>query len=411
MVTLSFQEAKQAKPTISFQDVQRMPGAGFTVIAKGGVPREATPQEVSQMQDLPMQEAAAPEISSGAAFGRAAVDRFVNNLLAIPSAVADATQVNPFSTASALIQGKTPEPVIGSVPRVTTQDIGAAANTALTGESFQQGKQRAQQAADLRAEQAPIATALGSAAGDIATLATGRTPMVRAAAAKRQAAQMAPEIVKNLPPGTRQLIERTLTSQPFKRLAKGLKKSLGAGLEGATLSTLSDGDPVETAAFSAGGQMLGSLGLSVLPHTQKGLAVFGATVVGMTALTRLLQDIIPGGETGDLFKAGDLVFDKLKYGLVLGAMGAIAGAGRISRGAVADNFPAIADAITTVPRGAIISFWNDFTRDPRVPALMQEIEKNPEILSPTERQEIERAILDEGKSLSQTLDKMFLRKP
>lgn len=417
MATFTLEEAHkrfqpQPKKTFSLEEAHNQFGSGFTIVAKGSAPREATAQEVSQMQELPMQEAPAqPEISSGAAFGRAAVDRFVNNLLAIPSAVLDATQVNPFATAGSLIRGEAPEPVIGSVPRITTQDIGAAANTVLTGESFQQGKQRAQQAAIQRTEQAPIATAVGSVAGDIATIATGRAPMVRAAALKRQAAQAAPEIVKNLPPGTRQLIDRTLNSQPFKRLSRGLKRATGTGLEGATLATLSDGDPVETAAFAAGGQMLGSLGLTLTPKTGKGFVLFGGTVVGMTAITRLLQEIIPGGETGDLFKAGDIVFDKIKYGLVLGGLGAIAGAGRIGKGAIADNFPVIADAITNIPRGAVVSFWNDWTRDPRVPALMQELETNPEILSPKERQEIERALLDEDKSLSQTLDKMFLVKP
>lgn len=425
MATLSFQQAAQLKPTISFQEAQRMPGAGFTIVAKGSAPREATPQEVSQMQELPMQEAtsAEPEISSGAAFGRAAIDRFVNNLLAIPSAVADATQVNPIATAGSLLRGEVPEPVVGSVPRITTQDVGAALNVVKeapgmvaqgefnVGERFQQGKQRAEQAAAQRAEQAPVATALGGVAGDVATIATGRAPFVRAAAAKRQAAQAAPEIVKNLDPGTRQLVERTLNSELFKRLARGLKRATETGLEGATLATLSDGDPVETAAFAAGGQMLGSFGLTLLPKTGKGLALFGGTVVGMTAMTRLLQEIIPGGSTGDLFKAGDIVFDKIKYGLILGAAGALAGAGRVNRGALADNLPVIADLITTIPRGAVVSFWNDWTRDPRVPALMKELETNPELLTPAERKELESVLLDENKSLSQTLDKMFLVKP
>jgi hypothetical protein len=389
---------------------------GLTVAPKGGSPRSFAPVRTGQVPIAGREGMAGFRIgdpSFGQAFGRAALERFINNLLAVPSVLRDAQKVNPITDVQNILAGQAPKQVLGSTPRVTLSDIRAALDTAgqvpdmvSAGElnpveRFRAAQQQQEQAEAARRAQAPFATGAGEVAGDVATLITGRAPISRAltAAPKLKQIGTAGEIFINA----------------AKKLGRGAGRAAEVGLEGAVLATLNGGDPAKTAALAAGGQAFGSLALTLgrVPFKGKGLGALAAIGAG-TAAIQLFKALTPGGRDR-ILESAESAAEHVGYEMLVGGLAAIMGAGRVRGSDLSKSFPVvadkIADAISTGLRGPWISLWKDWTKESdkgvnRIEPVLNALAEAPETFTATERNQLKRALTTGEVSISSVLDRL-----
>lgn len=386
-----------------------------------GMPQQADETPAEQPQE---------PVGTFQAIGRAGVDSFMNNILGIPEALANvppsptqlggqiADRLNPFNVPSrediANPQIEQPrsmlEDITGSreLPLPDAGDVRAGVRTVTQGQPFGEARQAVSAEEARMREEAPIASGVGGALGDAATLLTGRAPLVRGA--QRRATARAAEPVQQLPAGLRRTFNRALNSKSMKGLANRAGRSVEAGLEGAALAVLQDGDAAETAAFAAGGQAAGSLALAGIPSTGKGALGLMGAALGVTAIIQLTKSATPGGNDFILpsIEAG---FDKVKWALAMGAMAGLAGAGRI-RGKTAEDLPLLMDGLTAVPRGAVISLIEDWRAEQaegqnRIEPVINKLASDPEYFQPAHRRRLERAIKSGQKPISSTIDDLM----
>lgn len=357
--------------------------------------------------------------SSFDAFSRAAANRFADNLLSVPDAVVTglANAVgSPKEMIRPLLGGPlpgqetggetgtlfeditgTPPPRVGErvlpIPRM--EDIHGAIDV-VTGEAGSMEESR--RAREALAEQSPTATFLGQLFGDAATIFTGRAPFQKAI---RRAPGRAP--ARNFPPGLRKQIDHLVRSKVSKGVGRGLKRAAEAGLEGASLAVLSEGDPQKVAAFAAGGQMANSMALTLVKHPLKGLA---PAALAATAVIQLTKETIPGGKDF-ILESGEKAFREVRNILALGLIAGLTGGGRLSNTALSKNLPKITDAITSLPRGAVISLINDLTRDDDARKVVETFSRNPNAFGPKATRKLKRAIMNEKVSLSDTVSQLM----
>lgn len=380
------------------------------------------------------------------------VRTFLNNLMATPSATGEllaggAAGVQTlaetpfqqgeqgfgqrFSENLEQQQGQFPASALRAVPRPTVQDVGAgmAAAPALMpggqspGEAFQEQRQRIARQEQQTREDHPIATMTGEIAGDIATLAAGRSPfasgLVRRSANRpvlqnkqarealetlaREDPELVPQVAQLIGsgrlarPGATRLWRRIKESDPVKSVARGSGKTLEAGLEGAVLSAIKDNDPFVNAGLASGSQAAASMFGATLgvPSSLKGLAW---RAVGYTALFRTLQEFGPG--ENDTWDATDTAFDKMALGLTLGtASQALGGRFRGARPGqrFAEDLPKISDAINTIPRGGLLSVANRIQQEREqgentTLATLEALQTNPDAFSEATANRLDRAL-------------------
>lgn len=335
--------------------------------------------------------------TAGEAFYDATSRTLINNVLATPRAAGDMLAAGAagieggvsklfggefnFGERFAEQQGKFPASALRAVPAPKIEDIGAATRAlpALMpgGESFGDAFQanRAETSAEMGTMHAehPFAIAAGGLAGDAATLATGRLPLAKGInKLESKLTAKAPELffgsTKAMDPGVGRLATRVITSPAMKSVARGAGRSVEAGFEAATLDLLKGDDPLETAAYAAGGQMAGSF----LLHAGKGLlsggplkagAKLGLAAFSAGSIVQMLKSATPGGKDF-ILQSLETGYDKVTYGLVLGAVAGLAGGGRLRGGKLAEDLPKLTDAIATIPRGAMISLIEGFVDAP-----------------------------------------------
>ena len=130
-------------------------------------------------------------------------------------------------------------------------------------------------------------------------------------------------------------------------MMRGAGRAAETGAEAAILSVLNDGDPLETAAWAAGGQAVGSAMLGSIKTVGKHPIL--ASAFGMAALFQMAKETAPGGRDSfiDSVESG---FEKVWWGILAGATATVAGAGRLRGGEIAKNWPRFADAVATIPR-------------------------------------------------------------
>lgn len=392
----------------------RLPDGTVVKNVPEGMTQADLMRRIQQSRGVPMPSMPTPDTEAAAspeernAIARGAGQAFLHNMLGIPDLAftAGARMLTgqplvepPFANALAPEPANAPQPPV-SLPQVgervipgipTGQQAVAGIETAgrvaanpsqigQVGQQFQQSMQHQQQAQ----QQQPGAFAVGETLGDIGTLVSGRLPFARSvtraggraprisneraaatietiAKEQPQLARQAAELVGSArlaTPGATRLWKRLIESDAVSSLGRGLGKSFEAGLEGAVLAALQENDPAEVAGMAAGGQALASmLGTTLgIPTSMKGLVT---RAVGYTVLLRFAQEFGPG--ENNLFTASDTVFDKLKWGLIVGTASQVAG-GRF-RGAprgrmFAEDLPRVADTINAIPRGALISLAN-----------------------------------------------------
>lgn len=169
-------------------------------------------------------------------------------------------------------------------------------------------------------------------------------------------------------------------------VARGLGRIGEAGLEGAIIGVLQDGDPQELAATAAGVQAGGSA-MNTLrnvmigpPGEYKGGRIAGSLVVGALALGAVYK-LTPGdaGSPGEWLEDN---LDKVIVGTVAGIGLGLAGRrGAVSydtRGAIQSTpntlggfFPGLADVLSTWPRASLIEMARGVAEDQRIARAMQ----------------------------------------
>ncbi len=289
--------------------------------------------------------------------------------------------------------------------------------------SLDDARARQQALTDAGRDQFPMSALLGNATGGAASLVGLRAPIaaqrglsqlqhVRNIEAAKLLAKRSSGAVANSPTLSAAFNEAFKRSTALKTLGNRVGRAGEAGLEGAAIALLNGGDPMEVAAYSAGGQAAGSLllgGISAATGSggigTKGLRLMGAAA-GIGALLQVVKTAAPGGENSviESVKSG---FEKVTLGLALGAVSGIAGAGRVSNRFPVKALPELADAITSVPRGAFISVLNEALKDKTVEKTLNKLKSNPSYFGDSATTQLNRAIFSEKISVSETINSLM----
>lgn len=245
-----------------------------------------------------------------------------------------------------------------------------------------------------KSEESPIATSAGRVGGDVATMLT-------------------------LKPGER--IANSLNLGPFnpraaipeggrlatgaRTIARGLGRAAEAGLEGAALSAMGDGDPARTAAYSAGLQAAGSAAL-----TAKGWAWNNpkSALFSIWLGHEIWKAVMPGPQ--ETFESKDQAIRELVSAYGAGIAAAMLGAGRgVGEGGVRR----VTDAISTAERAtvaSVITQLQEASKDGNdIPArVLEMMGKNPDSFGADVRQRLEQAAAsDKPRALLNEIDSLM----
>lgn len=365
-----------------------------------------------------------PSVSGGEALARGFSSSVINNALGVPNYIANTVKddiqgffsgLNPFrELPDPNTEGTYPplvKPPVASAADVFggAQRMGEGVGAIASGDfsQFQQGSASENQALlnQQAAEQRPGMFTIGETGGDVAALVAGKTPLAGArnqmgnaiSASMREAAKV---------PGLPGVINTAALKIAKSHLPRGIARATEAGLEGAVLSIMDGNDPYEVAGLAAGSQVFGSLAITGGKHLTKNLGA--ALVLGGVALNYL--NMLPGGDSGiiDAFQASAT---KVLPTIGLGLLAGMAGYGRAPQW-MQDKVPEIADAISTIPRGAITSLiqeaWEERERgENNISLVLQKYSSNPEYFGSTAARRLERAITTEGVSVKEAIDSLM----
>jgi len=209
----------------------------------------------------------------------------------------------------------------------------------------------------------PASSYFGGILGDTANAMLGRKPFLTNST----------DIVA---PKLEPVLGKVLREDWAQGLAKLAGRSAEAGIEGAAMSILQGGDPVETAILSSASQVAGKVGMKIggevtgiadmLQGDFKGGALkLGIYAFAIGSLMQTLKTIAPVGDDS-LIESLETGFDKIPFALLVGALGSMTGAGRVDGNlpVVKGKLPtAFADVLTTLPRQATIDLLRKTTED------------------------------------------------
>jgi hypothetical protein len=346
-------------------------------------------------QGNPFQSELAKRTSSSGAFGREMATGFANSLLAtpraagnllagaatVPSALVGKARGEPFDFGNRFREQQELQPaaLLRAIPAPTVQGMAAAVRSAPSlmpgGETPQDAYARnrgaiAEEEAQRR-EAHPVASGAGDIAGDVATLIAGRAPfakLVRKAEERLlpKAADMSFGSMNTIEPGIRRTIDRALKAELPRRLARGAGRSVETGLEAAILETVKgeNPDPLEAAAFAAGGQVTGSLFLEGGRGLLSGGPMKAGAKVALAAgsiagMWQLVKSAAPGGRDR-ILESIEHGYDSVAFSVMLGAAASVAGAPRYRDTKLAEELPRIIDGLASTPRGVTLSLLTDF---------------------------------------------------
>ena len=342
---------------------------------------------------------------------------FLNNLLsAIPAA--GKLAVSGLEAPTRLLLDKEPTKTgvtkaLGNIPKFTVEGAAAGLRSLPAlfpgGEKFGERKER--ELLDINTESErlaakfPKATGIGDVLGDVATIFTGRMPLVGKIQKLEKGLEGAARKLITQPkvPGLKAAAVEALNSNKVRTLAKGLGRSLEAGLEAASLDLIKGGDNLEVGVYVAAGQAAGSLSLQAITKpTGRKLA---ASAIAFGAMIQLLKNTIPGEQSG-VISSIEFGFEKVQLALVLGTLSGLAGAGRV-RG---KNFPILTDAMTVLPRASMISFLQNYVsaspeNQATVDQVIEKLSTDPEFFGEELTQRLQKAINDG--TLMQELQKVI----
>jgi hypothetical protein len=287
-------------------------------------------------------------------------------------------------------QGKFPASAIRSIPRPTIQEIGAGIRSAPGLFGSQPIKERyadelasGQEAEAAMREAHPTATGVGDVLGDVGSLFVTRQAsglpgkmqkledLIMKGGKKPDFVFGAIENLDNIKPSAWRFVgDKLIESNGWRNLLKATGRTAETSLEAVALDILNSNDPNDTIAYAAVGQVVGSLGLQALKSTWgSGGAASGVKRLGVAGLVgaglwQYMQQVTPGGDNSPL-ESVQVGFEKTLLAITAGAITGILGAGRMrgpgSKG-LQDNIPRLADAMTAVPRAAMLSLLKDMVQ-------------------------------------------------
>lgn len=237
------------------------------------------------------------------------------------------------------------------------------------------------------AQDRPLATVGGEVLTDVAALTMARRPMRAGQAGGAfdqyiaRGMQGLSRMVnpQNLSQGARAFASDIASSGAAGALARGLGRVGEAGIEGAALGVLQGGDPAELAAAGAGLQAVGSIAnqardLTVGAPGKLSLRNVAATIGLGTVALGLLYSATPFDEETSLDPLEWLStnFDKVVTGAGLGIAFGLAGRrGSTNPGTMGGYFPDLADALSAVPRTALLELVRESQNDEAIRKAMQ----------------------------------------
>ena len=391
--------------------------------------------------------AGAPRSPAGAAL-RSGTERFTNNLMFLPNlamragtAVYDDAakklamvsmlgQSEPNEIQRAILTSQAAPPRIGAEHvQAAAQRVGEFAGAVRTGDSsfFQPGAvDNQRRISEATQEQFPVASTIGDVSGDVATIAMMRAPIARArslahltAAERANAIRVAAEAAQksgHLPGwryayNTPEMIKRLTTkSAGFGNLMNLAGRTTEAGIEGAMLAMLHEGDPVQMGIYSAavqgaGGLLLGGLGGLIgkgLGSTGLNIAAAGASAA---AILQYLKSGSPGGKDFSL-ESLESGFNKVFLASVAGVLAGAFGLGRLPVG----NYPAMSDYLTSIPRAAMLSTIEGMMNDPVTERVVMKLKTDPYYFGQDAARKIERAFKNPNVSLTGVIDSLMKTK-
>lgn len=433
-------------------DVQMPDGTIIKGVPEGTTQSELMRRLTRKIEAMPTPKKQEATFSEG--FLRSFVDRAANNILGIPDAVVTgfANMPSPVNLLAPLappgtefrdrrmsvnaptlfedITGNKPPQMGESVlPVPTARDIRATADVIETGKPFGEAKKAQIQREQTLAKEAPTGVTLGNLAADGVSILMGRKPFVRAAAKRRVEKRIIERldptsgVAKHLKQAREQLhavprdiqskvirnLKKPFKTEAFKKLSRGAGKAAEAGFEGAFLSMLHRGDPFETAVYSAAAQAGGSTFLSLLPKSKTGLgtaASIGAAALAYTVYLQTFKSAAPGGKNR-ILESIESGFEHVTIAMALGLAVGIAGGGRLPRGSTWEDFPVAVDAVTTIPRGMVISMIEQAINDNRIEPVLKKLSEEPNYFGPQASRKLQRSMRDKRMSFSGTLDKLM----
>ncbi|MEM7002404.1 MAG: hypothetical protein AAF529_16565 [Pseudomonadota bacterium] len=380
-------------------------------------------------------DAATLEDTPFSAMTTAGVSRLLDNIIGLPNAAIraknDATETISAGLADAVGQGPSDALLgaadwIGATPvdmlfssepssqiETTGLDILAGGDALLSmvangSTDFDSAFQREKAAREELMARNPMAAALGGFGGDAATIASGRAPMVNgpgglfddaiSATLTKGSTNLAATAATK---GFKRQVSELLDNDIVRDMSRGIGRAAETGIEGAVLAAMQEGDPVETAAISAGMQLASSAGLTtagafldhipgqVLNEKAGPISKASMGMLGYAAVLTALQSAIGQAEPGQALEDS---FDKITGGLALGLL-AIPGK-RSKEDGVLKNFPVLADSILTVPRTAMLELAQEIADkpSPQAESLINLMQSNPDALTEVQQMQIQEAI-------------------
>jgi len=400
--------------------------------------------------DLKRRLSGGPPINAGRAFGRAAVEGVADNALGLPDLAlttlaqgaraltprepAPGMVPSPIDVLGMAIRGATGgmiDPIAGAeaydemapqlgqcvlpLPR-GDQAVAAAiaADALMKGQDFHPiDRYRAEMArsAELR-DAHPIASTLGDVGGDVATVLTGRLPLsARMVEAEKKLMGQAPNVT--LTPGVRKLLDEWYTSTASKEFRRGVRRAGETGIEGAVLAAVNEGDPVATAAWSAGTQAAASLPMWAIAGKGPLTTRLGAIALSSLVLHQMSKEATPLGQENifDVVQSADDAFRgvTLTAGTALAAT--LAGMGRVRSA----NVPKLADAMTAVPRAGAVSAIAALNKEDEgaagdVTRTLMHLANNPDVFNESQQKRLMTAF-EKGEDFAETVQGLVKTDP
>lgn len=364
--------------------------------------RTAAGSFTSNMLSLP--HAAGELLAAGAAIPKTAGGAAVAAMRGQPMNIMDR-----FSTARSEQEGKFPASLLLKFPDPDSGDVlavpGAFARLPehigddafrdpnapiVAGSGLRRAYGESRAAEQERAEENPIANAAGRTAGDVASMLLLR-PGARAADALKLERTNPRATIQRLapPPGADRIELKDRLDYAAKVLGRGLGRSAEAGFDGAVLAAVGDGDPVQTAAYTAGIQAGSSMAIgaknSIMRNPIK-------SIVGITVGHEIWKTVAPGPQ--DIFGSKDAAFQEVVGAYAVGTLAGLMGGSRggVGAGKLRELTSVLNDSARYSAQ-SVVTQLNEARRrgDPKYEAVIGKLSTEPDYFGRETRIRLERA--------------------
>lgn len=350
---------------------QRSMLARTTVAAKGNVSNQNLLAEEAReiYREMTQPRPLANDRSTMGNIAQSHMTEVGNNILAAPSVIGN------FLTypARRMMQGRDAKWFSGTVPYVSTADIMSHVPVSPNDSRSPDQRSQAIEAAEAeRRARYPVSSTIGDLTGVAQTVALGRSPFSKGL--RRREVAVEHKIERGTPMSQKAMYNRADwkkaldSSAGWNSFQKVMGRTVEAGVEGAGIALLHEGDPMETAAYTAGAQ--GVLGGTLQAMQHKWLPIKGAGRLANLAINSAIlgqlfyvADIALPGPAKD-YEATKAAAQKAIWGYGLGAatglVAARARSGMISAAAPGKSGPLVMDALASAPRNMMQGYLEDY---------------------------------------------------